>query len=189
MFEEKLILANSWTSPKPLVTYFRHAEVLIASRYGTLNNFSLTGGVSTMRSESGSAYTALRCTTRIHVACMLYSRWRGMILNERRRVLFMVVCYVGQLYTYLRCWKFWTIVWQYTNGVHFRAVWKNTAHVQGIRCLPIKTHTLFLGWVLYFLLPHSNEHRLHVVTWYISGGARFSPCAGTIIYGFRHVFN
>ena len=44
----------------------------------------------------------------------------------------MVVCHVGQLYTHLRRWQFSTIVWENTNGVHFRAVWKNTAHVQGI---------------------------------------------------------
>ena len=41
-------------------------------------------------------------------------------------------------------------------GVHFRAVWKNTAHVLGIR--------FFLGRALYFPIPHSNEHRLHIVS-------------------------
>ena len=43
-----------------------------------------------------------------------------------------------------------------TNGVHFRAVWKNTAHVQGI---------MFFGRVLYFPIQHSNEHRLHNISY------------------------
>ena len=30
----------------------------------------------------------------------------------------------------------------YTNGVHFRAVWENTAHVQGIRCSPKGSHLI-----------------------------------------------
>ena len=66
-------------------------------------------------------------------ACMLYSRWAAGL---------MVVRHVGQLYTYLRRWKFSTIVWENTNGVHFRAVWKNTAHVQGIRCSPKGSHLI-----------------------------------------------
>ena len=28
----------------------------------------------------------------------------------------------------------------------------------------LKVHTLFLGRVLYFPIPHSNEHRLHIIT-------------------------
>ena len=66
-------------------------------------------------------------------ACMLYSRWAAGL---------MVVCHVGQLYTYLRRWQFWTIVWENTNSVHFRAVWKNTTHVQGIRCSPKGSHLI-----------------------------------------------
>ena len=65
--------------------------------------------------------------------CMLYSRWAAGL---------MVACHVGQLYTYLRRWQFSTIVWENTNGVHFRAVWKNTAHVQGIRCSPKGSHLI-----------------------------------------------
>ena len=47
-----------------------------------------------------------------------------------------------QLYTYLRGGKCWTIVWENTNGVYFRAVWKNTAHFQGIRCSPKGSHLI-----------------------------------------------
>ena len=54
----------------------------------------------------------------------------------------MVVCHVSRLYTSLRRWKFWTVVWENTNGVHFRAVWKNTAHIQGIRCSPEGSHLI-----------------------------------------------
>ena len=54
----------------------------------------------------------------------------------------MVVCHVGRLYTYLRRWKFWSVVWENKKGVHFRAVWKNTAHVQGIRCSPKGAHLI-----------------------------------------------
>ena len=46
------------------------------------------------------------------------------------------------LYTSLSRWKFWTVVWENTNCVHFRAVWKNTAHVQGIRCSPEGSHLI-----------------------------------------------
>ena len=57
------------------------------------------------------------------------------------------VCYsspssVSRLYTSLRRWKFWIVVWENTNGVHFRAVWKNRAHVQGIRCSPKGSHLI-----------------------------------------------
>ena len=87
-------------------------------------------------------------------ACMPYSRWAAGLID---------VCHVGQLYTYLRRWKFWTIVWENTNGVHFRAVWKNTAHVQGIRCSPKGSH--LIPWTnTVFSKPHSNEHRLHILS-------------------------
>ena len=57
------------------------------------------------------------------------------------------VCYsspssVSRLYTSLRRWKFWIVVWENTNGVHFRAVWKNRAHVQRIRCSPKGSHLI-----------------------------------------------
>ena len=54
----------------------------------------------------------------------------------------MVVCHVSRLYTPLRRWKFWTVVWENTSGVHFRVVWKNTAHVQGIRFSPKGSHLI-----------------------------------------------
>ena len=110
------------------------------------NILTLTGCVLTMRRISGSANTALRCTTCIHVVYMLYSKWAGNIGNAIDWASaihhLMVVWHVGRLYTSLRRWKFWTIVWENTNGVHFCAVWKNTAHVQGIRCSPKGSHLI-----------------------------------------------
>ena len=47
---------------------------------------------------------------------------------------------------------------RYANGVHLSAVLENTALVQGIRC------TLILGHVLYFTIPHENEHCLYFPT-------------------------
>ena len=84
-----------------------------------------------------------------------------------------VVCYVGGLYTFLRLWKFWTVVWENTNGVHFRAVWKNTAHVQGIRCQPLGeylipwTSAVFsnttLKWTPFAYLITSRNHCYHIM--------------------------
>ena len=68
-------------------------------------------------------------------------------------------CHVGRLYTSLRRWKFWIVVWDNTNNVHFRAIWKNTAHVQGIRCLSNGSHLIPEWWVSYFPILNSNEHR------------------------------
>ena len=74
----------------------------------------------------------------------LYSKW--MLLTERRRfttlLLFVISGHVGQLYTYFRRWNIWPVVWETTNGVYFRAVWKNTAHVHGIRCSPKGSHLI-----------------------------------------------
>ena len=63
------------------------------------NHFlTLTGGVSTMRRISGSASTALRCTTCIHVVCMLYSKWAGNAIDWASAGL-IVVGHVDGLYT------------------------------------------------------------------------------------------
>ena len=100
-----------------------------------------------MRRIAGSGNIALRCTTCRHIhlymlyACMLYSRWAGNAIYWASAGL-MVVYHVGQLYTYLHRWKFWTIVWENTNSVHFCVVWENTAHVQGITCSPKVSHLI-----------------------------------------------
>ena len=89
-----------------------------------------------------------------------------MLLTERRRfTTIMVVCHVGRLYTSLRRWKFWIVVWENTNSVHFRAVWKNTAHVQLTSCSPKGSHLIPLTSAV-FSIPHSNEHRLHIARYY-----------------------
>ena len=59
------------------------------------------------------------------------------------------------------------IVWENTNGVHFtvfifRAILENTAMSNEL-AVRLKAHTLFLGRVLYFPIPHSIELRLHIV--------------------------
>ena len=131
---------------KPHIYKSRYSTIHIIPNNNDLHRLikqilTLTGGVYTMRRISGSANTTLRCTTCIHVACMLYSKWAGNAIDWESAGL-MVVCHVGRLYTYLRHWKFRTIVWENTNDVHFRAVWKNTAHVQGIRCSPKGSHLI-----------------------------------------------
>ena len=74
----------------------------------------------------------------------LYSKW--MLLTERRRfttlLMFVISGHVGHLYTYFRRWNIWPVVWENTNE---------------------SSHTLFRWHVLYFPIPHSNEHRLRIV--------------------------
>ena len=101
---------------------------------------TLTGCVFTLRRISVSSNTALRCRPTTLYTC-------------RRFTTIMVVCHVGQLYTSLRRWKFWIVVWENTNSVHFRAVWKNTAHVQLTRCTPKCSHLIPLTSAVFFNTP------------------------------------
>ena len=119
---------------------------------------TLAGCVFTKRRMSVSANTALRCTTCI--AYILYSKC--ILLTERRRFTtlwssvmsvdctpFCAVENFGQ-----SCEKIQTmfIFVRYGKIQHM-------SKEQGVR---LKAHTLFLGRVLYFPIPHSNEHRLHI---------------------------
>ena len=70
----------------------------------------------------------------------------GMLLTERLRLTTLwssvISGHFGRLYTSVRRWNIWTVVWENTNGVNFRAVWENTAHAQGMRCSTKGSHLI-----------------------------------------------
>ena len=59
----------------------------------------------------------------------------------------------------LQSWKFWTVVWENTDVFIFVRYGKiqHMSNEWGVRLIP---------WtVLYFPIPHSNEHRLHIIAY------------------------
>ena len=81
--------------------------------------------------------------------------------------------------------SFWTIVWQNTNSVHFCAVWKNTAHVQGIKC---SLHVIPWTSAVFFNFPKKscklvnrniNDRYLRNPTPWFLTGLEVSPYKGS----------
>ena len=86
-------------------------------------------------------------TVCISYTCCIASE-RGVLLTDRRDWTPCGRLSCRSTVHFLRRWKFWTVMWENKRMWEFRAVWKNTAHVQGIRCSP-EAHTLFLEYRLH----------------------------------------
>ena len=116
---------------------------------------TLTGYVFTMRRISASANTALLCTKCIdpHVVHKLYSYERGVLLTERRRFTTLWSCVLSTVHFFAPLKDLDSRVRKY----------KRCSLSCGMGKYSTCPRKKVFGRVLYFTIPHSNDHRLHII--------------------------